>query len=138
SSEDRSEKSGSSSDFRLVILDLGAVTEIRDETVQGLVDILQGFFERSNSRVLEGFRRIGFVAPEGNQELLERTVKNYFEKLLRIKNRTAGALMRARRSDLEKLANPGVERGELRELMRSIRYPEGWFYIERAAVLLFW
>jgi hypothetical protein len=31
-----------------------------------------------------------------------------------------------------------MERDELRELMRSIAYPEGWFYVERASVIAFW
>ncbi len=46
--------------------------------------------------------------------------------------------MRADRRDLEKLASPEVESDELRELMRSIAYPEGWFYVERASVIAFW
>jgi hypothetical protein len=62
----------------------------------------------------------------------------YFQKLLKIQNRTADALMKADRKDLEKLANPEVERRELRDLMRSFKYPEGWFYVERASVLAFW
>ena len=30
-----------------------------------------------------------------------------------------------------------MKRDELRELMKSIAYPEGWFYVERAAVIMF-
>jgi ubiquinone biosynthesis protein len=44
--------------------------------------------------------------------------------------------MRADREDLEKLASPEVD--DLRDLMRSIAYPDGWFYVERAAVIAFW
>ena len=36
------------------------------------------------------------------------------------------------------LADPDVARGELQELMRSFEYPEDWFYVERACVLMFW
>ena len=46
--------------------------------------------------------------------------------------------MRARPEQLEKLADPEVERGELQELMRSVEYPEDWFYVERACVIAFW
>jgi hypothetical protein len=46
---------------------------------------------------------------------------------------SAGALMRANRRKLEELASPEVERDELRDLTRSIAYPEGWFYVERAS-----
>jgi ubiquinone biosynthesis protein len=30
-----------------------------------------------------------------------------------------------------------MKKDELRELMKSIAYPEGWFYVERAAVIMF-
>jgi hypothetical protein len=103
-----------------------------------MLDILKGFVTQDDAAVLCGFRRMGFVAPGGNDALLERTVKTYFAKLLKIRDRTPGALMRARPEQLEQLADPELERGELQELMRSFEYPEDWFYIERACVLMFW
>ena len=46
--------------------------------------------------------------------------------------------MNAKSKELEALADPGVERRELRSLMRSVHYPDGWFYVERASVMMFW
>jgi len=123
---------------KLVILDFGAISEVSTQLVDGMIDILQGFFTEDAKLAVVGFRRMGFVAPEGNQELLEKTVVTYFSKLLKVQIRTAGALMRAKQSDLEQLADPQVERAELRELMKSFHYPEGWFYAERASVMMFW
>jgi predicted unusual protein kinase regulating ubiquinone biosynthesis (AarF/ABC1/UbiB family) len=124
--------------FRLVVLDFGAICAARDELIDGLIDILKGFFAQDDALVLRGFRDMGFVAPGGNEALLERTVRTYFAKLLKVQNRTASALMRARPEQLEKLTDPELERGDLQELMRSFEYPEDWFYVERACVLLFW
>lgn len=124
--------------FRLVVLDFGAVCAARDELIDGMLDVLQGYFTEDDAGVLRGFRRMGFVAEGGNEPLLERTVKAYFAKLLKIKDRTPAALMRQRPDQLEKLVDPEVERGELQELMRSFEYPEDWFYVERACVLMFW
>jgi predicted unusual protein kinase regulating ubiquinone biosynthesis (AarF/ABC1/UbiB family) len=124
--------------FRLVVLDFGAVCAARDPLIDGMIDILKGFFAQDDAMVVRGFRHMGFVAPGGNEALLERTVKIYFAKLLKIQDRTAGALMRARPDQLEQLADPEVERGELQELLRSFEYPEDWFYVERACVLMFW
>ncbi|WP_437599032.1 ABC1 kinase family protein [Sorangium sp. So ce590] len=124
--------------FRLVVLDFGAICEARGELIDGLLDILKGIFAQDDAAVVRGFRRMGFAAPGGNDALLERTVKAYFAKLLKIRDRTPAALMRARPEQLEKLADPELERGELQELMRSFEYPEDWFYVERACVLLFW
>ncbi len=124
--------------FRLVVLDFGAVCAARDELIDGMIDVLQGYFTQDDAGVLRGFRRMGFVAEGGNEALLERTVKAYFAKLLKIRDRTPAALMRQRPEQLEKLIDPEVERGELQELMRSFEYPEDWFYVERACVLMFW
>ncbi|MEM9193926.1 MAG: AarF/UbiB family protein [Myxococcota bacterium] len=122
----------------LVVLDFGAISEVDPIMVEGMVDVLQGFFEQTDALVLQGFERIGFVAERGNRELVEKTVLTYFRKLLKVEDRTAGAIMRARTSELGSLVDPEVERRSLRELMRSIRYPDGWFYVERASVLAFW
>jgi predicted unusual protein kinase regulating ubiquinone biosynthesis (AarF/ABC1/UbiB family) len=123
---------------KLVILDFGAISEVSDDLVAGMIDILQGFFTEDSKLAVVGFRRMGFVAEEGNQELLEKTVVTYFSKLLKVQTRTAGALMRAKPGDLEKLVDPQVERAELRELIKSFHYPDGWFYAERASVMMFW
>ena len=124
--------------FRLVVLDFGAACEAHDNLIDGMIEILKGFFSQDDAAVVRGFRRMGFVAPGGNDKLLEKTVKSYFSKLLKLKDRSAAALMRAKPEQLERLANPDVERGELQELMRSFEYPEDWFYVERACVVMFW
>jgi ubiquinone biosynthesis protein len=123
---------------RIVVLDFGAISEVKGELVDGALEVLQGILTADGSMALKGFRRMGFVAEGGNEKLLEQTVMTYFRKLLKVKDHSAGALMRADRRDLEKLATPEVERDELQELMHSIAYPEGWFYVERASVIAFW
>jgi ubiquinone biosynthesis protein len=123
---------------KLVILDFGAVSEIDPQIVDGLIDAIGGILEGDGDRLLDAFLRMGFASREANRQLLEKTVKKYFEKLLRIQNRTPAALMKASQRELEQLVDPEVAREELRELMSSIEYPVGWFYVERAAVLAFW
>jgi ubiquinone biosynthesis protein len=123
---------------RIVVLDFGAISEVADTIIDGALEVLQGLLTADGPMVLRGFRRMGFVAEGANEELLEQTVKTYFKKLLKVKDRSAGALIRADAGDLGRLASPEVDREELRDLMRSIAYPDGWFFVERAAVLAFW
>jgi predicted unusual protein kinase regulating ubiquinone biosynthesis (AarF/ABC1/UbiB family) len=127
-----------SDDAKLVVLDFGAISEVDNKTVFGMVDVLRGFFEQNDALALQGIEAIGFVAEGGDRALLEQTVKIYFQKLLKLEARTPGALMKANQRELEALADPEVERRELRTLMRSFHYPDGWFYVERAAVMMFW
>jgi ubiquinone biosynthesis protein len=124
--------------FRLVVLDFGAVCVAKPALIDGMMEILQGVFTKDDALVVKGFRAMGFVAEGANEALLERTVLAYFSKLLKIRDRTPAALMRSKPEELEKLVDPEVERGELQDLMRSVEYPEDWFYIERACVLMFW
>lgn len=124
--------------FDLVVLDFGAICVAQDALIDGMMEILQGFFSQNDALVLTGFRRMGFVTQGGNDALMERTVKSYFARLLKLEDRTASALLKAKPEDLQKLADPEVQRGELQELMRSFEYPEDWFYVERACVLMFW
>jgi ubiquinone biosynthesis protein len=124
--------------FDIVVLDFGAICEVRGELIDGMLEILQGFFGQRDDLVVKGFLRMGFVTEGGNQELVQRTVKTYFGKLLKLQDRTASGLIKARPDELMQLADPEVERGELQELMRSFEYPEDWFYVERACVLMFW
>lgn len=127
-----------SDDARIVILDFGAISEVQASTVDGMVDVLRGFFEQNDALVMQGIEAIGFVAEGGDRKLLEQTVKTYFKKLLKLEARTPAALMNAKAKELEELADPEVARRELRTLMRSVHYPDGWFYVERASVMMFW
>ena len=127
-----------SSDAKIVVLDFGAISVVDEKTVFGMVDVLRGFFEQNDNLVLRGIEDIGFVAEGGNRELLEQTVKTYFQKLLKLESYSPSVLMNSNSKELEALADPEVERRELRSLMRSVNYPDGWFYVERASVMMFW
>jgi predicted unusual protein kinase regulating ubiquinone biosynthesis (AarF/ABC1/UbiB family) len=131
-------QAGPDGQARIVILDFGAISEVEEPLVDGAFEIMQALLMQDQDMVLRGFEKMGFVSKQGNRKLLEQTVVTYFQKLLKVKDRTPGALMRASRGELEKLADPELERRELAELMRAIDYPEGWFYVERASVMIFW
>jgi predicted unusual protein kinase regulating ubiquinone biosynthesis (AarF/ABC1/UbiB family) len=119
---------------KIVMLDFGAATEARKNLIDGMLDILRGTFAKDERLVMKGIETMGFVAPGGDRALLERTVSAYFQKLLSIDIQD---FSRIKGADAEKLMDPGVKKEELRDLMKSIAYPEGWFYAERAVVILF-
>jgi hypothetical protein len=81
---------------------------------------------------------MGFVAPNADRQMLETLAKTYFSKLMKFKDRSPGALMKLERQELADFADPEMDIDNLRDLMKSVRYPDTWFYVERATVLLFW
>ena len=119
---------------RIVVLDLGSATELRKNLADGMFDILQGLMTRKDDLVVRGIDEMGFMAADGDRALLERTTRKYFEKLL---NLNIQDFSRIDPAVADQLADPEMKREELRELMRSIAYPEGWFYVERASVIMF-
>ncbi|MBA3453358.1 MAG: AarF/ABC1/UbiB kinase family protein [Deltaproteobacteria bacterium] len=126
---------GPQGQVRIVVLDLGSATELNDHLADGMFDILQGLMTRNDNLVVQGINTMGFVDPRGDRELLERTVRKYFEKLLNLNITDFGKIDTS--AAAEQLADPDMKRDELRELMKAIAYPEGWFYVERAAVIMF-
>lgn len=125
---------GAAGQVKLVILDLGSASELADNLADGMLDILRGMMSRDDKAVLRGIETMGFVADGGDRELLERTTRRYFERLLDLNLNDLGKLGS---NVVERLSDSQARRAELRELMRSIAYPEGWFYVERAVVILF-
>ena len=119
---------------RLVVLDFGAATEVRDNLVDGMLDVLSGVMGRSDDLVVRGIETMGFISADGNRELLERTIRKYFEKLLNLDIQDFSKI------DAEvatRFADPEVKKEQLRELMKSVEFPLGWFFVERAVVILF-
>jgi len=119
---------------RIVVLDLGAASEVTDNLADGMLDIVQGMMTRQDDLVVRGIETMGFVAEGGDRKLLERTIRKYFEKLL---NLNITDFSKISPEMAQTLADPDMRRDELRELMKSIAYPHGWFYVERAVVIMF-
>jgi ubiquinone biosynthesis protein len=77
---------------------------------------------------------MGFVAEGGDRALLGKVGREYLKVLSSMKIEDYS---RIDRRAVEKLAGYTYARGRLREIMRSVQYPDGFFYVERTLLLLF-
>ncbi|HMJ10564.1 MAG TPA: AarF/UbiB family protein [Polyangiaceae bacterium] len=118
----------------LVILDYGAVEEVTDALAEGMKTIVLGALTRDSEQILIGIERMGFVAEGGDRKLLGEVGREYLKVL---KGVQIEDFSRIDRRAVEKLSGYQQARGKLREIMRSVQYPEGYFYVERTLVLLF-
>lgn len=118
----------------LVILDYGAVETVDEPLVRGLSTVLIGALTRNAEQVLAGAEQMGFVAAGGDRELLREVGRRYLETLASVRISDFSSFDR---SELQKLSGYAHVRGRLREVMRSVEYPEGYFYLERTLALLF-
>lgn len=121
-------------DGSLVLLDFGAVEQVSEEITDGMKQVLLGAMLKNTDQVMQGVERMGFVAPDGNRELLRLVTSEYLAVLseLNVQN-----YMSLSRDQLERASGMQQLRGKLRKIAGSIRYPDGYFYVERTLTLLF-
>ncbi len=118
----------------LVILDYGAVEEVTPALADGMRVVVMGAITRNDEEILRGLELMGFVAEGGDKELLARVGREYLKVLSKVKITDFSQLDR---KAMEQLSGYEQARGQLRDIMRSVEYPEGYFYVERTLVLLF-
>jgi len=118
----------------LVILDYGAVEEVSERLVLGLKTAILGALTRNADQVLDGAEQMGFVAPGGDRDLLREVGREYLKTLATLR---VSDFSKFERSDMQKLSGYSLLRGRLREVMKSVEYPDGYFYLERTMALLF-
>jgi predicted unusual protein kinase regulating ubiquinone biosynthesis (AarF/ABC1/UbiB family) len=118
----------------VVILDFGAVEEVTEQLGSGMKMVVLGAMTRNDDDILRGLERMGFIAEGGDRELLKRVGRDYLRVLGSVK---INDFSKIDRSMVEKLSGYQQVRGQLRAVMKSVEYPEGYFYIERTLALLF-
>jgi len=118
----------------LVVLDYGAVEEVTPSLAEGMTMVVKGVLSRSDDLVLQGVERMGFVSATGDRELLKAVGHEYLKVLSSTK---IADFSRLDRNAMEKLSGFRQVRGRLRAVMKSVEYPDGYFYVERTLILLF-
>jgi predicted unusual protein kinase regulating ubiquinone biosynthesis (AarF/ABC1/UbiB family) len=118
----------------LVVLDYGAVEEVTPSLAEGMTMVVKGVLSRSDDLVLQGVERMGFVSETGDRELLKAVGHEYLKVLSSTK---IADFSRLDRDAMEKLSGFRQVRGRLRAVMKSVEYPDGYFYVERTLILLF-
>lgn len=119
---------------QLVILDYGAVEELTPALSNGMKIVALGAITRNDDQILAGLEQMGFVAEGGDRELLKQVGREYLKVLSSVKIEDFSKLDR---QTMEKLSGYQQIRGRLRAVMKSVEYPEGYFYVERTLALLF-
>src|SRR5450432_348145 len=119
---------------KLVILDYGAVEDLTPALSAGMKVVILGAITRSDDQILAGLEQMGFVAAGGDRELLKQVGREYLKVLGSVKIEN---FSRLDRQTVEKLSGYQQIRGRLRAVMKSVEYPEGYFYVERTLALLF-
>jgi hypothetical protein len=78
--------------------------------------------------------QMGFVAEGGDRDLLQQVGQEYLKALGELKITNFASI---NRDELVHLYGFRHLRGRMRDVMRSVQYPDGYFYVERTLALLF-
>ena len=118
----------------LCMLDFGAVETISEELVAGMKQVILGGLSRNSDAVFAGVAAMGFVAEDGDEQLLRNVTHEYLNALSQVNIKNFSRL-----STNEAMQISGAEqlRGRLRSIASSLQYPDGYFYVERTLALLF-
>jgi predicted unusual protein kinase regulating ubiquinone biosynthesis (AarF/ABC1/UbiB family) len=119
---------------KLVMLDFGAVEEVSAPLAEGMKTVVMGGLTRNSALVLQGIETMGFVAEGGDRALLQQVGQEYLRTLAEVKIRNFASIDP---DTIVRLSGFTQLRGRMREVMRSVQYPEGYFYVERTLALLF-
>jgi ubiquinone biosynthesis protein len=119
---------------QLIILDYGAVEEVTERLQRGMKRVVLAVMTKNDDQILRGLEEMGFVAEGGDRELLARVGREYLGVLGSVK---ISDFSKLDREQMEKLSGYDQMRGKLRQVMKSVEYPEGYFYVERTLALLF-
>ena len=118
----------------VVLLDFGAAETLPDKLSRGLRTVISGAIKKDSDQVLAGIEEMGFIAPDGDKDLIKKLARDYMKVLasLNISDyRNLGG------DTAKKLSGVDQTRGKLRRIVSSIEYPDGYFYLERTLILLF-
>lgn len=118
----------------LIILDYGAVEPVTESLADGMKTVVMGAMMKNDEQILAGVERMGFVAEGGDRELLGKVGRGYLKVLADVRIED---FSRLDRDTVKKLSGFDQTRGKIREIMRNIHYPDGFFYVERTLILLF-
>jgi ubiquinone biosynthesis protein len=121
-------------DGTLVLLDFGAVEEASPDLTDGMKEVVLGALLKSTDQVMKGVERMGFIAPDGNREMLRQVAEQYLQILSEVRVQNFASMSS---DEIVQLSGAQVLRGKLRAVAASVSYPPGYFYVERTLTLLF-
>ncbi|MFO0746268.1 MAG: AarF/UbiB family protein [Myxococcota bacterium] len=124
---------GERGQVRLVMLDLGSATPLRTNIADGLAAVIEGCIRRDEARFLTGIDLMGFVAPSGDRGFLAAVLRSYFERILTLEIKDFSNVPKSEAAKLD----IGLSDADVPRVMRALEYPLGWFYLERAILMVY-
>ncbi len=126
-----------SAEGKIIFMDFGAVARISENMRRGVAKFIEGIIRRDNRVISQAMKEMGFIAKEENEEVFDRLVEFFYDRLKDLKLEDIKQLNLSNVGNLEDLIEFKRLDVSLSELLQTFNVPKDWALMERALILLF-
>ncbi|HCU25178.1 MAG TPA: hypothetical protein DF383_09175 [Deltaproteobacteria bacterium] len=121
---------------KIIMMDFGAVARISEPMRKGIAKFFEGILKRDNQIISQAMKEMGFIAKAQNEEVFDKIVEFFYERLKDIKIEELKNFQIGQRQRLEDLLEFRKLNISFKELLHTFNVPKDWALLERALILL--
>ncbi len=125
------------SNFKIVMMDFGATARISDNMRRGSAKFIEGIIRRDNKIISQSMKDMGFIAKVENEEVFDRIVEFFYDRLKDIKLEDVKKLNLNELGKMEDLIEFKKLDVSFKDLLETFNVPKDWALLERALILLY-
>ena len=123
--------------FKIVMMDFGATASISDNMRRGTAKFIEGIIRRDNRIICQSMKDMGFIAKVENEEVFDRIVEFFYDRLKDIKLEDIKKLNLNEIGKMEDLIEFKKLDVSFKDLLETFNVPKDWALLERALILLY-
>ncbi len=122
---------------KIIMMDFGATARISDRMRRGTAQFIEGIIHRDNRRISQAMKEMGFIAKSENEQVFDRIVEFFYDRLKDIKMDDVKELNLSSLSKIEGIFEFRKLDVSFGELLSTFNVPKDWALMERSLILLF-
>ncbi len=122
---------------KIIMMDFGATARISENMRRGTAKFIEGIIRRDNNIISRAMKDMGFIAKEKNEEVFDRIVEFFYDRLKDIKLEDVKNLNLKEMGKIEDLIEFKKLDVSFKDLLETFNVPKDWALLERALILLY-
>ncbi len=122
---------------KIIMMDFGATARISDNMRRGTAKFIEGIIRRDNRIISQSMKDMGFIAKVENEEVFDRIVEFFYDRLKDIKLEDVKKLNLNEIGKIEDLIEFKKLDVSFKDLLETFNVPKDWALLERALILLY-
>lgn len=122
---------------KIIMMDFGATARISDNMRRGTAKFIEGIIRRDNRIISQSMKDMGFIAKVENEEVFDRIVEFFYDRLKDIKLEDVKNLNLTEVGKIGDLIEFNKLDVSFKDLLETFNVPKDWALLERALILLY-